>query len=135
MYFTEHLLLRLRRTKMTFKRTPEFNKDLKTLQKKWRTLEKDLNIAQSAITALYNDAEFYKMFFQSKKAAVISSGTLHEVVKMRLDCSSPGAKGLARIVFVFAKQDDQITLIEIYSKSEKGRENQVRIDNFLATSI
>ena len=119
---------------MTFNRTPEFNKDLKKLQKKWHTLEKDLKVAERAIGQVYENPDLYEPFFSTKNATVMSSNDSYEVSKMRLKCTSPGAKGKARIVFVFARVDGEITLLEIYSKSEKDREDSTRVHDYLTNN-
>ena len=119
---------------MNFNRTPEFKKDLKKLQKKWRTLENDLNKAEQFVQLIYTNSEMYESFVNGPNATVISTSNLQEVMKMRLECTSPGAKGKARIVFVFARIDGEIILLEIYSKSEKDREDSTRIHDYLANN-
>jgi hypothetical protein len=119
---------------MIFNETDAFSKDLKALAKKWRTLPSDLEQAQKVIEGLYNEQEgvdriqFRKNFFDGKTAALLLQTKTYEIVKMRLDCKSPGAQGKARLVFVFVVVADEVVFIELYSKSNKSREDQGRID-------
>lgn len=118
---------------MIYSEEPAFSRDLKRLTKKWRTLPKDLEAAKRVISSLYTpqegvDAEhFRRNFFDGKTATVLPSGNDYEVIKMRLDCSSPGARGKVRLIFIFIFVDNEVTLIELYAKNDKDHEDEERI--------
>jgi len=122
---------------MIYKEGSAFVRDLKRLARKWRTLPEDIEAAKQVITGLYQAQEgvdltvFRQNFFDGKVATVLSRTDEHEVVKMRLDCSSPGAHGEARLVFVFV-YSEEVTFIELFSKSEKEREDEERIKRFVS---
>lgn len=124
---------------MNFKYTPEFKKDVKRLQKKWRSLPGDLSDAELQITDLYcasedssEQVEYRAAFFNGKRATIIhKSGSGIEVVKMRLDVSSLGTNSKVRIVFTAVIADGIVQFIELYSKSDKPREDSGRIKRFL----
>jgi hypothetical protein len=117
---------------MNFKATAEFSKELKKFQKKWKTMKSDLLLVEKLIENLYSNSEFHDLFFSGKKGAILSVLELGEVVKMRLDCASSGAKGLLRLTFIFIRQENVVTFVELYSKSEKSREDKRRIDRCLS---
>lgn len=124
---------------MNFSESAAFCRDLKHYAKKWRTLPKDIEVAKRVISSLYTPQEFVDIgqfrrnFFDGKTAAIIMSTNDYEVIKMRLDCSSPGAQGKTRLVFIFVVAKEQVTLLELYSKSDKNRENEERILRFIST--
>lgn len=117
---------------MNFDETVEFSREMKKLAKKWRTLPKDLLFAErTIISKFYEDKKFKKDFFDTKKATVLFENEKSEVVKMRLDCSSPGNRDLLRLIFIYIKTDNGILLVELYAKNENLRENKSRIKKYL----
>lgn len=123
---------------MNFEQTPEFQKDLKRLSKKWRSLASDVEYVKPRIQSLYVerediDIEQYRVsMFASKKAAILtatSSGV--EVVKMRLDVADLGRNDKVRIVFIAIRTENEILFVELYAKNEKPREDQGRIRRYL----
>ncbi len=123
---------------MNYSETPEFQKEFKSFAKKWRTLPSDLKKAKRQIDLLYVptdgiDIKVYREnFFGTKKATIISKNPSHEIVKMRLDCASPGSKNKLRLVFVYIKTKNGVTLVELFAKNHnQTRENPKRIEKFL----
>jgi hypothetical protein len=123
---------------MNFDQTSDFDKDLKHLAKKWRSLPDDIEYIKPNILSLYverDDIDIQKYrddLFATKKAAIITvtpSGV--EIIKIRLDVAAIGNNSKVRIVFVAARQANTITFIEIYAKNEKDREDQARIRRYL----
>jgi hypothetical protein len=122
---------------MNFEQTPEFEKELKQFTKKWRTLNIDLLDAELAISKIYSSSEapnhesLELAFFNGKRATRLQQTETCEVVKMRLDCASPGSQGLLRLLFIYIKSGDDILLVELYSKNIKAREDSKRIDRYV----
>ena len=120
---------------MNFEQVPEFQKDLKALVKRWRSLPLDIKDAQLQITELYRageDAnELRNLFFNGKRATILQKGDTYEVIKMRLDVESLHSNNKVRIVFVALVEDGLIKFIELYTKNEKAREDQKRINKYL----
>lgn len=122
---------------MNFDQAAEFKKDLKRLQKKWRSLPGDVEAAKADLVALYvaqpgiNIQVLRDAFFNGKRATILYSASDGvEVVKMRLDVESIGRNDKARIVFVALKHADKVLFIELYAKNEKDREDQARIKKY-----
>ena len=121
---------------MNFEQTNEFKKDLKKLQKKWRSLPQDIVAAELQISALYSDdvdaAEYRAAFFNGKRATilqVLENGT--EVVKMRLDVESLGTSSKLRVVFIAIVTTKSILLVELYAKNDKENLDKSRIKKYL----
>lgn len=123
---------------MNFEQTPEFQKDLKRLSKKWRSLIRDIEFVKPKIQSLYVarediDINQYRAdLFATKKATVLTTSSDGvEVVKMRLDVADLGSNSKIRIVFVAIKTDNEMLFVELYAKNEKPREDQSRIRKYL----
>jgi hypothetical protein len=69
-------------------------------------------------------------FFDGKRATRLKQARSYEVVKMRFDCSAPGAQGKLRLAFVFLKTATSIQFLELYSKNDKPREDAGRIEQY-----
>lgn len=123
---------------MNFKQSAEFEKELKRLTKKWRSLPNDIVYVQPRIESLYSGesaselAEFRVAFFNGKRAAILQTVGDVEVVKMRLDVESLGTSDKVRIVFIVVVTAQTVTFIELFAKNEKNREDTQRIKRYLA---
>lgn len=124
---------------MNFDQADEFKKELRKLQKKWRSLPSDLQKAEKRIIDLYIDqdnsdnlAEYRAAFFNGKRAAILQSlNDGREVVKMRLDCASLGSNDKIRLIFIAVRKADAVIFIELYAKNQKDREDNSRIKKYL----
>jgi hypothetical protein len=120
---------------MNFDQTPEFQKDLKGLSKKWRSLPQDIEDAQLLITDVYADSEQRELvqqkFFDGKRATRLVPGVV-EVVKMRLDVAALGTNSKVRVVFVAIIAESSVVFVELYAKNEKDREDPKRYRDFIS---
>ena len=122
---------------MNFNEAPEFQKDVKRLTKKWRSIPNDIEAAKKYIEPLYiikaddvEVVEYRRDFFNGKNAAILKENDSTEVIKMRLDVADLGRNDKVRIVFVTMKNDDGITFIELFAKNDKDREDEKRIKKY-----
>jgi hypothetical protein len=114
-------------------RTSEFDKDLKKLLKRFKTLEEDLQIFIEKELFLFHkmdvdnrgvfqltDLEFREpKVFKAKKFAC-------RALKGR------GSQSGIRIIYAFFEKEDKIEFIEIYFKGDKENEDRERIDGFFS---
>ena len=109
-------------------RLPEFEKDLKKLSKRFKTLEDDLQIFVDKQLNL-----FHKLGMDNGGIFQISG--LHiEGVKFykakKFACRSLkglGAQSGIRVIYAYFEADDRIELIELYYKGDKENEDRERI--------
>jgi len=107
---------------------PEFNKDLKKLLKKFKTLEEDLEIFIEKGLNLY-----HKLKIDNKGIIPISGLGIDypKIYKARkFACRSlrgRGAHSGIRVIHAYFEDTDTIELIEIYYKGDKETENRARI--------
>ena len=122
---------------MIFEYAKEFQKDMKTLSKKWPSLPDDLAAVKPIIEAFYVDQPgvdrltLRKKFFNNQRATILSESDGYELVKMRLDCVSLGHKHSIRVVFVSYTTTGSILFLELFSKTDKAREDDKRIRKYL----
>ena len=117
---------------MIFDSSSQFDRDLKRLSKKFRSL--------------YDDIELLKMYSIELFHAGIAiphiipiEGCCNEKIvcyKVRaIACKSLKNKGKntgLRLTYVFAKDEQKVTLVEIYYKGEKDNEERSRFNKFLS---
>jgi hypothetical protein len=130
---------------MIFKQSAQFDKELKTLKKKWRTLDNDIDVAKSAIETIYSEdaakeagmslKDIQAAFFNGKRATILHEEENCKVVKMRLDCAALNNKDMLRMMFVYVLLNDEITFIELYAKNEKTREDEARWRAFVKETL
>ena len=110
------------------KSLPEFEKDLKKLTKKFRTLKEDLEVFIEKQLNL-----FHKLDIDNKGVVQISDlGIIYpKVYKARkFACRFLKGKGSAsgiRVIYAYFEKEDRIELMEIYYKGDKENENRDRI--------
>lgn len=113
-------------------RLPEFEKDLKQLLKRFKTLEEDLKIFIEK--GLY---AYHKLKIDNKGLFRIEGLGLEEVKiykAKKFACRSLKGKGVQsgiRLIYAYFEDVDKIELIEIYYKGDKENENRDRIKKYL----
>ena len=109
-------------------RLPEFEKDLKRLLKRFRTLDSDLEIFVEKQLYL-----FHKLKIDNKGIFPLTgiSLTIPKTYKAKkFACMSLKGKGVfsgMRVIYAYFEDEDRIELIEIYYKGDKTNENRDRI--------
>ena len=109
-------------------RLAEFEKDLKKLLKKFRTLENDLQTFIQKQLNLY-----HKLHIDNKGIFPISDlGIIYPKIfkAKKFACRSLKGKGVKsgiRVIYAYFTQENVIELIEIYYKGDKENEDRNRI--------
>jgi mRNA-degrading endonuclease RelE of RelBE toxin-antitoxin system len=107
---------------------PEFEKDLKTLSKRFKTLNEDLDIFIQTQLNLYHKQKI------DNKGIFQISGLRVENPKIfkskKFACRSLKGKGVQsgiRVIYAYFNEEDRIELIELYYKGDKEIEDRERI--------
>lgn len=110
---------------MKFEETPEFRRDLKRLNKKYRSLSADLQTFRGIIAAnpRGNPGHF---------RVITSTDRLH-IIKARMQCRYLIGPVL-RVIYAYAEAQECIEFIELYFKGDKENEDRERIQRYLAAS-
>lgn len=116
------------------RRLPEFEKDLKTLSKRFKTLKDDLDTFENVQLKL-----FHKLGEDNQGVVRISGLSIEypEIYKARkFACRSLKGKGVnsgIRVIYAYHSEEDIIEFIEIYFKGDKLNEDRDRIKRIYRT--
>ena len=115
-------------------RLPEFEKDIKKLLKRFKTLEDDLEIF------IKNELNLYHKLKIDNKGVFQVPGLKIKVPKIykakKFACRSLKGKGVQsgiRVIYAHFEEKDKIELIEIYYKGDKENEDRERIIKYYAS--
>ncbi len=109
---------------MIFDELTEFRRDLKVLLKKYRTLNDDLEVVKKVL--LINPDERPPFSFRIDHLGIETC-----IIKIKkIACKSLKGKGVnsgLRLIYAYYPDQQKITFIELYHKSEKENEDRFRI--------
>jgi len=113
---------------MTFDELAEFKKDLKTLLKKYRTLNDDLDVVKKVLGISPGERPPFSF-------RIDNLGLETCVIKVKkIACKALKGRGVnsgLRLTYAWFQEVGKITLIELYHKNDKeGEDRQRIIDNF-----
>lgn len=107
---------------------PEFEKDIKKLIKRFKTLENDLKIFIKVELNLYHKLKKDTKGIFQIPGLNIENPKIYKAKKFA--CRSLKGKGVRsgiRLIYAYFKEQDKIELIEIYYKGDKENEDRKRI--------
>jgi len=110
------------------RRLAEFEKDLKKLSKRFRTLKEDLKIFEDKQLKLYHKLEIDNRGCIRISDLGISYPEIYKAKKFA--CRSLKGKGVAsgiRVIYAYYRKEDIIEFVEIYYKGDKKNEDRNRI--------
>ena len=114
---------------MIFDEIQEFRKDLKKLQKKYRSLEDDLALLKKILKIESDAAPPFSFEIDGLKI-----GTC--MIKVRkIACKSlkgRGANSGLRLIYAYFRDESRIVLVELYHKNNKPGEDRDRIKKYFS---
>ena len=109
---------------MNFDELAEFQKDMKALLKKYRTLNEDLNVVKKVLEVLPDQRPPFSF-------RIDNVGVETCIVKVKkIACKSLKGKGVnsgLRLVYAYFPDKNKITFIELYHKIDKENEDRKRL--------
>ena len=113
-------------------RLPEFEKDLKRLKKRFKTIEEDLdNIIKYELKLYHKLGIDNGGIFRISGLGIQCNQKIYKVKKFASrSIKGKGAKTGLRLIYAYYKDEDKIELIEIYFKGAKDNENKERIKKY-----
>lgn len=109
---------------MTFDELAEYRRDLKTLLKKYRTLNDDLSVVKKVLEIFPDERPPFSF-------RIDNLGLDNCIIKVRrIACKALKGRGVnsgLRLVYVYFTEEQRITFIELYHKNEKENEDRERI--------
>jgi hypothetical protein len=111
---------------MTFEELLEFKKDLKSLLKKYKTLDDDLNVVKKVLTAAPEERPPFSF-------RIDNLGLETCVIKVKkIACKALKGRGVntgLRLIYAHFEEEEKIIFIELYHKNDKENEDRERISN------
>ncbi len=109
-------------------RLPEFERDIKKLSKRFRTLEDDLEIFVKTELKLYHKLDIDNKGIFQIPSLQIEEPKIYKVKKFA--CRALKGKGVQsgiRVIYAYFKDSDKVEFVEIYFKGDKENEDKDRI--------
>ena len=109
-------------------RLPEFEKDIKKLHKRFKTIIEDLKIFIETQLYLYHKLNIDNRGIFQIPNLHIDNPKIYKAKKFA--CRSLKGKGVnsgIRVIYAYFEEEDKIELIEIYYKGDKENEDRERI--------
>jgi mRNA-degrading endonuclease YafQ of YafQ-DinJ toxin-antitoxin module len=111
---------------MIFEELTEFQKDLKGLLRKYRTLNDDLSVVKQVLTTAPDERPPFS--FRIDNLALETC-----VIKVKkIACKSLKGRGVnsgLRLIYAYFKDQEKIIFVELYHKNDKENEDKQRILN------
>ncbi|MCK4661664.1 MAG: hypothetical protein KAT68_02260 [Bacteroidales bacterium] len=111
---------------MIFKELNEFNKDIKKLSKKYKTITEDVEVVKKVLNVSQNERPPFSF-------RIDGLGIKTCVIKIKKIASKSfkgrGVNSGFRIIYAYYEEEKKIIMIEIYHKSNKEIEDKKRILN------
>jgi len=111
---------------MTFDELAEYQKDLKSLLKKYRTLNDDLDIVKKVLEVFPDERPPFSF-------RIDNLGLETCIIKVKkIACKALKGRGVnsgLRLVYAHFEKEQRITFIELYHKNDKENEDRERIIN------
>jgi hypothetical protein len=111
-------------------RVPEFDKDIKKLKKKHRTLEEDLRRFLLAQVYMHHIEKHDLKGLYRIAGLGIAEPKIYKATRFSCQSLGGGSYSGIRVIYAYSEEEnarDKITLIEIYYKGDKENENRNRI--------
>jgi len=107
---------------ISYEKLTIFDKEFKRLFKKYRSLEKDLEVLKDALELFPTG--------QSNNSEIVFNSENVKIVKTRLFCRFLKGSTL-RLTYAYHQDENKICFIEIYFKGDKENEDRERIKEYL----
>lgn len=117
---------------MNYKTTEAFSKDFKRLEKRFKTLASDIEVARRNAIELTHERDIdNRSVF---RISGVGSDQVHIYKLKKFACKS--LKGTSshsgiRIVYAYIPKEQTVVFLEIYYKGDQELEDQQRIKNYL----
>jgi len=109
---------------MEFSETPEFTKEFKKLQKKYRTLTEDISVLKKllVVNPNGNSSKHWNRLCTDETMGVT-------VLKVRMMCRAVHGSQF-RVTYAYQAQEVTVLFIEIYFKGNKENKDTIRVQNY-----
>jgi mRNA-degrading endonuclease RelE of RelBE toxin-antitoxin system len=118
--------------KINYIETLEFQKDLKTLLKKFSSLVNDLELVKEAAIELYHIRKINNLSIFPIQGYCSDDIQICKVKKFSCDSlKGKGVKSGIRVIYAFYEKETKVDFLEIYYKGNQAKEDYGRIKAYL----
>lgn len=122
----------MKMSQIRYDETLPFKKDIKSLQKKYKTLPKDLKTAQEYGIELFHNNQVETRSIVKIKGVNTDRVEFYKIVKFTCQAlRGRGADSGIRIIYAFQPKEKLVTFLEMYFKADQENEDKDRIKGFL----
>ena len=119
-------------TTISYDETREFQKDLKKLLKKYRSLEEDLETAKKAAIELFHIHKINNLSVSPIPGFCLKEIQICKLKKFACKAlKGRGSKSGIRVIYAFHIKPLRVNFIEIYFKGDKENEDRERVKRYL----
>jgi len=119
-------------TKIKYNAIDLFQKDLKRLLKKYRTVEEDLETVKRNVIELYHLKQINNQSVFPIQGFCTQEIQICKIKKFACKAlKGRGSKSGIRVIYAFHCQSCKVDFIELYFKGEKENEDRERIQTYL----
>jgi len=112
--------------------TGTFSKDLKRLQKRFRTLSGDLEVFTKTQLILFHKIKLDNDGIKRVTELPLDYPPVYKAKKFACrSLKGTGANSRISVIYAYLDSEDKIELIEIYYKGDKENENKERLRSYL----
>ena len=116
---------------INYESTPEFNKDLQALCKKYRTLKEDIEVLKKAAIELYHENGINNEALFPIPRFCTESIISYKVKKFASrSFKGKGVKTGLRLIYIYKKDEKEVLFVEIYYKGVKKNEDRERLGEY-----
>ncbi len=118
---------------MNFDETPEFMKDFKQLNKKYKSLPDDLKNFKVNFESLVRDMHWSdsRRFLILKRHSLKAERGELLILKVRFSCKSLKNNHKLRLIYSYFEEEHKVEFIEIYFKGSQSNHNTKRVNDYL----
>lgn len=121
-------------SQISYYESHQFKKDIKTLQKRYKTLPEDLKIVEEYAIKLFHDKQVETRSIVRIEGVNNEKVEFYKIVKFACQAlRKRGANSGIRIIYAFQPKEKIVTFIEMYFKADQENEDKERIKAFLKT--
>lgn len=132
-YSTAHRNIHSDNTMMKYNETPEFTRDVRKLEKRFKTLREDFELAKKGTIELNHIMKKNNNgVFQINNAGNTPELEFYKMKK--LACRSLPGKGNRsgiRVIYAYFPKLNEVVFLEMYFKGDKENEDRKRIKEFI----
>jgi len=115
----------------TIERVPEFDRDLKGIRKKFKTIDEDLQTFIARQLVPYHELQRDNKGVFRLSDVKLENPRIYKARKFACrSLKGTGSHSGIRVIYAYFEKDDKVVLMEIYYKGDKQNEDRKRVHRY-----